>query len=615
MDRLQLAEKLLPWSEDDKVCLQNADLVFGWLYKKGECQKAIECWKHGTLPSVSFVTRNKYDKQFTIAHPVRPGIVPHQAGKVSYFALDFDAHEGQKPNVDLQPKTARFFQTEPVLFKSKSGRGIRAIFLLPGPMDVLEFLGIIRSWGFNRRDRIELFPKTEKLTQFWLPNDPNPETGGDTFISGMWENAVAILPQKVPASLTNATLDCLLGFVEPGSRHNALYAAAREMGQKRIQEKVSRKLLECGAQLCGLDPREASEAARDGYARGLTDNQRPTAFQEQEEACSLPEIVWGAHYIKNGIPERKPELICGILRQSHKMLIGAPSKACKSFLAIRLALAIASGHDWLGFPCKKGNVYVANFEIDEGSYLHRVQAVADALRWPMPDNIAYHHLRGYGQNIEELFPSIVAAIDGHAISTVILDPQYKLLRSSEIRNFSENDTVAMGYLYGELDRYFSRNGFSTIIISHFAKGLAASKEAIDRIAGSGAPMRDVDAVCTLSALESDDAYRMEFSLREFKTPDPLSLQWGYPIHTADPMLDSVPLKKPGRPGANTGSDDDLVFTTVQGLNGSATQSAVRAAVAGQLGRNRTVDALERLVIARKLTTSKGNKNATVYHVA
>jgi putative DNA primase/helicase len=284
MDRLQLADKILPWSEDDRVCLLNGSSVyFGWLYEKEKCRQAIECWKSGALPNIPFETVNKNGKTFKIEHPTRLGIVPHRGNNVFYFALDFDAHEGQKPNVHLHPKMARFLQAEPVLFKSKSGQGIRAIYLLNKPMAILDFLNSIRSWGFNRKDRIELFPKTEKLTQFWLPNDPNHETKGDTFISGEWEKSVASLPQKIPTNLTNATLDFLLGFVEPGSRHNALYAAGREMGEKRIQENVSRNLLERGAQLCGLDAREASEAARDGFSRGSMDIQRPAAVEEPNE--------------------------------------------------------------------------------------------------------------------------------------------------------------------------------------------------------------------------------------------------------------------------------------------------------------------------------------------
>ena len=328
----------------------------------------------------------------------------------------------------------------------------------------------------------------------------------------------------------------------------------------------------------------------------------------------FPKIIWGSDY-QAGIPDRKPELIGGILRRSHKLLIGAPSKACKSFLAIRLALAIASGRDWLGFQCTQGNVYLANFEIDEGSYMHRVQAVADALGWKIPPNIAFHHLRGFNVEIETLLPAISRSIKGHDIAAAILDPQYKLLRSNKYQNLSENDSTCMSYLYGEFDRHFARNDASPIIVSHFAKGTASFKDSIDRIAGSGVFARDVDALCTLTALETENAYRMEFALREFKTPEPLSLAWNYPLHETDPMLDAVPLKRPGaRQGISTGADDEAVLNAVQQLNGHATQTAVRAALSDQMGmsKNRVLDALQRLTNSGKLTSSRGAKNANFY---
>ena len=147
--------------------------------------------------------------------------------------------------------------------------------------------------------------------------------------------------------------------------------------------------------------------------------------------ASFPRPVWGDDYLTTGVPPRKPELIAGILRRSHKMLIGAPSKACKSFLAIRLAVAIAEGRDWLGFPCAQSRVCVVNFEVDEGSYMHRVKAVASAMGVPeTPGGICFQHLRGRTGDIETLLPAIARAIKGRDTAAVILDPQYKLLRST-----------------------------------------------------------------------------------------------------------------------------------------------------------------------------------------
>lgn len=55
-----------------------------------------------------------------------------------------------------------------------------------------------------------------------------------------------------------------------------------------------------------------------------------------------------------------PPLIDGILRQGQKMLLAGPSKAGKSFAMIELAIAIAKGVPWMGYPCTKGRVLYVN---------------------------------------------------------------------------------------------------------------------------------------------------------------------------------------------------------------------------------------------------------------
>ena len=66
--------------------------------------------------------------------------------------------------------------------------------------------------------------------------------------------------------------------------------------------------------------------------------------------------------------ELAPELIGGVLRQGHKMLIAGPSKAGKSFALIELAISIAEGWSWFGFPINHpGRVLYVNLELDDRS--------------------------------------------------------------------------------------------------------------------------------------------------------------------------------------------------------------------------------------------------------
>ena len=51
------------------------------------------------------------------------------------------------------------------------------------------------------------------------------------------------------------------------------------------------------------------------------------------------------------LPDYAEELIEGILRQGHKMLLVGPSKSGKSFSLIELCIAIAEGTKWMGRQC------------------------------------------------------------------------------------------------------------------------------------------------------------------------------------------------------------------------------------------------------------------------
>ena len=67
-------------------------------------------------------------------------------------------------------------------------------------------------------------------------------------------------------------------------------------------------------------------------------------------------------------PPQPEELIEGILRRGHKMLISGGSKAGKSFLLMELCVAIAEGGLWLDtFRYRKGRVLYVNLEIDHAS--------------------------------------------------------------------------------------------------------------------------------------------------------------------------------------------------------------------------------------------------------
>ena len=121
------------------------------------------------------------------------------------------------------------------------------------------FVAWARAWGFNRQGEPEVFPKTTKNTQAWLPNEPNDQ-GGDAYVSGSFESCIVqSLPTAPTAKLTTTTLHFLRGFVREPGRNDALNKAAFELGTKRVEHAEANRLCLLGARLCGLEAEEPDQ--------------------------------------------------------------------------------------------------------------------------------------------------------------------------------------------------------------------------------------------------------------------------------------------------------------------------------------------------------------------
>ena len=184
MNRLELFERIFPFCEPDRLCLRfssGTDEIFGWLYKQEQVDSALQAWRENRLSEISFETKNAKGENYTIISPTRAGVVPHRNGFVSFFVIDLDNHDDGADNLVYNMPLQKYFQAEPICFRSKSGKGIHQFYFLSTPISVKDFLKFSKSWGFNRTGRPEIFPKSEGLSQVWLPNEPN-SNGGDSWI-------------------------------------------------------------------------------------------------------------------------------------------------------------------------------------------------------------------------------------------------------------------------------------------------------------------------------------------------------------------------------------------------------------------------------------------------
>lgn len=222
-------------------------------------------------------------------------------------------------------------------------------------------------------------------------------------------------------------------------------------------------------------------------------------YEEQDD--DLPNFenlgeVW------DSMPPLAPPLIDGLLRQGHKMLISGPSKAGKSFAQIEMAIAIAEGIRWMGWPCTGGKVVYVNFELDRPSCLHRFADVyrAMGIRAEHRGNIDIWNLRGQSMQLDKLAPKLIRRARKANPIAIILDPIYKTLTGDE------NSAEQMAIFCNQFDRVCSEVGCSVIYCHHHSKGAQGGKKAMDRASGSGVFARDPDALLDFIELPLKDSH-------------------------------------------------------------------------------------------------------------
>lgn len=275
-----------------------------------------------------------------------------------------------------------------------------------------------------------------------------------------------------------------------------------------------------------------------------------------EKADTMPKTQSLRELIARTDCELAPELVEGVLRIGHKMMLSAPSKAGKSFLLMELCATIADGAPgakWLMWQIpRRGRVLYVNLELDEPDCRQRFIDIYHALGIPVTkisDNLQILNLRGHGAPLDELAPFIVKRCEELApLLAIVLDPMYK------VSTGDENSAADMSVFCNALDVIAANTGASVIYSHHFIKTGFAQREAMARASGSGVFVRDGDALITLTPIDSDsDEYEaacargrdgkaldnprsgfvVHGNLRSFPEFKPFNIWFEHPIHYAD----------------------------------------------------------------------------------
>jgi hypothetical protein len=312
--------------------------------------------------------------------------------------------------------------------------------------------------------------------------------------------------------------------------------------------------------------------------------------------AALPEFIAIGDLIAKAPPE--PALLVGgtgedgrrnaLVHRGDKVLLGAESKAGKTWYLIQKMLCIAAGIPFLGHSTVRGIVLYVNFELAPWAFAKRVRLVAESLglldaqgRWRgAPPDFLVWNLRGVpgGYDIENLVTVAEQRLKRMALelAALALDPLYKAYGGR-----AENDASDMAEVFNAIEQFGARLGAAIFIASHFAKGDSAAKAQIDRISGSGVMARDPDSILTLSKFkDADNCYTFEATLRNMASPEPVVIEFDFPIWKVRPdlapagkgySLEDLAKLLPTDPAAGLTANSWFEAASEQGLCGKKTR--------------------------------------------
>ena len=252
----------------------------------------------------------------------------------------------------------------------------------------------------------------------------------------------------------------------------------------------------------------------------------------------LPEVL-GAGTFLSVEQELRPELLEGFLHQGSKLALGGSSKSFKTWSLLDLAISVAFGLKWLGIPTTPGKVLFINFEIQPNMWQRRISTVAQTKGVTVTDeHMDLWNLRGYSADYRSLIPRIISRAKSEKYALIILDPIYKLYGGAD-----ENAAADVANLLNAIENLAVETSAAVAYACHFAKGNASTKEAIDRISGSGVFARDPDSLLIFTRHEEDGAFTVEPILRNFQQVDPFVVRWNFPVFEIAPDLNPGDLKQ------------------------------------------------------------------------
>jgi hypothetical protein len=291
-----------------------------------------------------------------------------------------------------------------------------------------------------------------------------------------------------------------------------------------------------------LTPPRPEDGLTEDHMR-LLDFVRDRAETTPQPTESLP--MKTVRQLVNEFPELRRPVIHGLLREGETMNVVASPKVGKSWLVTDLAMAVATGGQWLDcFQCEKGEVLIIDNELHEQTSAHRIPKVLDARGIAfssVADRVSIINIRGGLKDIFGMNDTFNSMRPGR-FKIIILDAVYRFMP----RNMDENDNGTMAQIYNQLDGHAARLGCAFVLVHHSSKGSQSGKSITDVGAGAGSQSRATDTHLILRPHEQDDVAVLDAAVRSWPPVSPRCLRWTFPVWTPDDSLDPA-LLRPERP--------------------------------------------------------------------
>lgn len=250
-------------------------------------------------------------------------------------------------------------------------------------------------------------------------------------------------------------------------------------------------------------------------------------------------------------PDLRPVVIDGVLRRGETANIIASPKVGKSFLAGNLAWSIADGRPWLSHTVTQGKVLIIDNELHPETLASRLYHIATEMQIDATENDSIDVICLRGQNIDiHALEARLSAIEPGTYTLAIVDALYRTLPIGT----SENDNAAMMAIYNRLDHYAAKWDAAIAVVHHSSKGAQGDKSVTDVGSGAGAISRAADTHIVIRPHEQPELCVLECVTRSFKSPEPVSIRFEWPVWEAVTTVAEV--KRVGRQSGEQQAKED-----------------------------------------------------------